>query len=297
MVHLKRNDFQASGGQQALQINSKTTRMPNIGHMLFAAFPDRVRKSGHKFKSSRLGLRGFELSINFYLGLPVRLWTSHIHPLEDGERCPIYCVHVWWHLRTSLLSYAQCLWAQWGSRFSWSHADDRDIWWQSSAKGHLVAFRSSAVEHKRIFFFFFFFNNERRKSWDWKGDYSFVLRPLLLITPHLREQRQPVGFTVWLAWCHSTLAQPAPSLHLGPTQLVQRGASTQKRSATSLHSSGHNRNLTCAQQAVRKQVQPKRDVISGNKRKWHSLGMKRHVQSAWGEKMGYNVKSSISCQF
>lgn len=172
---------------------------------------------------------------------------------------------------------------QGGSRFSCSHGRDGDIWWQSNARGHLVAFRSSAIWHKGIFYFFF--NNERWKSWDWKGDYSFVLRPLLLITPHLLwEQRQAVSFTAWLAWCHSMLAQPAPSLHLGPSRLVQRGASTQKRSTTSLHSSGHNRNFTCAQQAVRKRVQPKRDVIGGNKRKWHSLDMKRHAQSAWGEK-------------
>lgn len=47
---------------------------------------------------------------------------------------------------------------------SWSHTDDRDIWWQLSAKGHLVAFRSSAMEQKGIFFFFL--NNERQKSWD-----------------------------------------------------------------------------------------------------------------------------------
>lgn len=57
----------------------------------FAAFPDQVKKGDQKFKSPRLGLKGFKLSISLYLGLPVHLWTSHIHPLEDGERSPICC--------------------------------------------------------------------------------------------------------------------------------------------------------------------------------------------------------------
>lgn len=61
----------------------------------FAAFPDQVRKSGQTFKSSQVGLRGFEPSTNLYLGLPIHLQTSHIHPLEDGERSPICCARVW----------------------------------------------------------------------------------------------------------------------------------------------------------------------------------------------------------
>lgn len=125
-----------------------------------------------------------------------------------------------------------------------------------------------------------FFNNDRWKSWHWKGDYSFVLRPLLLITPHLWwEQRKALGLTPQLGWCHSML----------PLVCEQAG-DWWWRGARAEHSAGP----AATWQEAGKRVWPRRDVIIRNEWQWHCLGMKRPVHQG---RMGLSSKSSVSCWF